>query len=77
MIITTIRTTQVDEVTLEERHTMVRVAIGTVGLGAAYRRPASVTHAGDRTALGDIDLTVRLMALALVVFAFAVRRFRS
>ena len=74
---TTIHTQQVGDVTLEERHTMGRLALGGAGLGVAYRRPTSVTDAGQRTAIHDVVLTVRLVALALVALAFAVRRFTS
>lgn len=77
MIETTTHTTDIGEATLEERHTMIALALGPAGLAWSYRRPTAVTHRGVRRPIPDITLNVKLAALALMLLATIIRRART
>jgi hypothetical protein len=76
MIRTTTHTTRIGDVDLEERHTMLALSAGPLGLGLAYRRPTAVIHEGRSTAVPDVAAFLRLVPL-LVGLLLAVRHRRQ
>jgi hypothetical protein len=74
MIATTIHTTTVGDVTLEERHTIVGLSFGPVGAAMSYRRPAVVTHRGEATTIPDVVLYMKLAALVITLLVIITKR---
>lgn len=74
MITTTTHVTTIGDVSLHEHHTEMRLAAGSAGVGIAYRRPVAVEHHGRTTAIHDVVLRIRLVAVAVVVVAVVARR---
>ncbi len=76
MITTTTHSTEIGGVVLEERHTAIRLSVGTVGAGLSYRRPTAVTAGGSPIPIRDVAMTLKLVAAAMSLLLVVALKWR-